>query len=67
MPVGVIVDVASVILGGLAGSIFGSKLSEDMKRQMNLIFGVCALGMGISSVVLMKTCPLLCSLWLREP
>lgn len=48
---------AAVALGGLAGSLVSGKLSEEMKRQMNQIFGVCALGMGIASVVLMKNMP----------
>ena len=50
-------DVAAVILGGLAGSLVSGKLSEELKWHMNLIFGVCTLGMGIASVVLMKNMP----------
>lgn len=50
-------DVASVVLGGLAGSVLGGKLSEDLKQKMNWIFGICALGMGISSVALMANMP----------
>lgn len=57
MPIGVIVDAASVALGGLAGSIVGSKLSENLKQQMNTIFGLCAMCMGISAVVLMRNMP----------
>lgn len=57
MPVGVIVDVLSVVLGGLAGSVVGEKLSENLKNQMNTIFGLCAMCMGISAVVLMKNMP----------
>lgn len=57
MPIGVLVDVASVVLGGLAGSVLGSRLPEEWKQKMNWIFGVCALGMGISSVVLMQNMP----------
>ena len=57
MPIGVIVDVLSVVLGGLVGSIAGSKLSENLKTQMNTIFGLCAMCMGIASVVLMKNMP----------
>lgn len=57
MPIGVVVDVLSVVLGGLAGSIVGSKLSENLKNQMNTIFGLCAMCMGISAVVLMKNMP----------
>lgn len=57
MPIGVIVDVMSVVLGGLAGSIAGRKLSENLKNTMNTIFGLCAMCMGIGAVVLMKTMP----------
>ena len=57
MPNGIIVDVSSVILGGLAGSLLGNKLSENLKNQMNTVFGLCAMCMGISAVVLMKNMP----------
>ena len=57
MPIGVFVDVSAVISGGLAGSIIGSRLSEDLKTQMNTVFGPCAMCMGISAVVLMKNMP----------
>ena len=57
MPVGVIINVSAVVLGGLMGSAVGSRLSEDLKETMNSILGLCALCMGISSVVLMKNLP----------
>ncbi len=57
MPIGIFINVMSVILGGLAGSVVGNRLPEDLKQKMNWIFGVCALGMGISSVVLMQNMP----------
>ena len=57
MPIGIFVDVSAVILGGLAGSVLGSRLSENLKTQMNTIFGLCAMCMGISAVVLMKNMP----------
>lgn len=57
MPTGVIINVLSVALGGLAGSMAGSRLPEQLKQQMNMIFGICALGMGVSSVVLMENMP----------
>lgn len=57
MPIGVIVNVASVILGGLTGSLLGNRLSGNLKNQMNNIFGLCAMCMGISAVVLMKNMP----------
>lgn len=57
MPIGVIVNVTAVVLGGLVGSLMGNKLSQQLKDQMNAIMGLCALCMGISAVVLMKNMP----------
>lgn len=57
MPIGVMVNVLSVVLGGLLGSIVGEKMSDRLKNQMTTIFGVCAMSMGISSIVLMKNMP----------
>ena len=57
MPVGVMVNVASVVLGGIMGSLFGGKLPDRIKKHMNGIFGICAWGMGISAIVLMKNMP----------
>ena len=50
-------DVLSVVFGGLAGSLVGNKLSDNLKNQMNTIFGLCAMCMGVSAVVLMKNMP----------
>ena len=57
MPVGVFINVFSVALGGIAGSLAGDKLSQNFKEKMTLIFGLCALAMGITSVVLMRNMP----------
>lgn len=57
MPIGVFLNVAAVAVGGLLGSVLSSKLSEELKTQMNFIFGICAMGMGIVSVILMKNMP----------
>lgn len=57
MPIGILINVTVVILGGLVGSVIGEKLSEDLKQTMTTVFGVCALTMGISSVVLMQNMP----------
>lgn len=57
MPTGILINVGSVFFGGLAGCLLGNRLSEDIKEKMNWIFGVCALAMGISSVVLTKNLP----------
>ena len=57
LPLGVLINVASVVLGGLLGSLIGGKLSDSFKKTMTLVFGLCALSMGISSTVLMQNMP----------
>lgn len=57
MPVGVLVDAIAVAAGGLFGVFVQKHLSMDAKEKLNLIFGVCAMGMGIGSIVLMKHMP----------
>lgn len=57
MPIGIIANVTSVVLGSFAGCIVGSGLNEDIKQKMNWICGLCAFGMGISAIMLMKNMP----------
>ena len=57
MPVGALVNCAAVVLGGLLGSLVGDRLSEGLKETLTTVFGVCALTMGITSVVLMRNMP----------
>ena len=49
MPIGILVDVTAVVLGGITGDLIKNKLSENLKNQMNNIFGLCAMCMGIST------------------
>lgn len=57
MPIGVICNTIAIALGSVAGAVFGSRLSAEFKEKLNLVFGVCALGIGISSTVLMANLP----------
>ena len=57
MPVGIICNALAIAAGGVLGTVFGRKLSPEFKEKLNLIFGVCAMGIGISSIVLMKNMP----------
>ena len=57
MPIGVIINTIAIFLGGIAGALLGDRLPEKYKEQLNLIFGLCSMGMGISSIVLMKYMP----------
>ncbi len=57
MPIGVLVNAMSVVIGGLIGLAVENLLDHDFKENLNMIFGVCAMGMGISSVMLMQNMP----------
>lgn len=57
MPIGILVNVAVIVLGGILGTMMGDKLSEEFKTNLNTVFGCCAMTMGISSIVLMKNMP----------
>ena len=51
MPIGVIINALSVVVGGLVGAVAGGLLKDDFKERINMIFGCCSMGMGISSGV----------------
>lgn len=57
MPIGVIVNSLSIIMGGAIGTCVGGKLSRDFKDKLNMIFGCCSMAMGVSSIVLMQNMP----------
>lgn len=57
MPIGVILNCLSVLFGGIVGVVAGKYMKEEFKATLTLIFGLCAMCMGISSVVLMKNMP----------
>lgn len=57
MPIGVIVNVLAVAIGGILGAILGHHLSEEFKDGLNLTFSICSMGIGISSIVHMQNMP----------
>lgn len=57
MPVGVIIDTLAVAIGGLLGAVIKGKLNDNFRDQLNLILGLSSMGMGISTIVLMKNMP----------
>lgn len=57
MLIGVICNMLAVAIGRIIGSLAGSKLSQEFKEKLNLIFGICSMGIGISSIVLMQNMP----------
>ena len=54
MPVGIIINALSVASGGVVGALFGHKLPTRINSELTKIFGVCSMGMGVSSIGLMK-------------
>lgn len=57
MPTGVLINTLSILLGGIAGALFGQKMDTKFKTEINLIFGICSMGMGINAIPLMKNMP----------
>lgn len=57
MPIGIIANALSIVIGGILGALVGHKLSPKFKEDVNMIFGVCSMGMGISTIVLMENMP----------
>lgn len=57
MPTGIIINCLSVLFGGGIGALFADKVPERLKKELTQIFGICAMSMGISSVILMKNMP----------
>jgi uncharacterized membrane protein YqgA involved in biofilm formation len=49
-PTGVVVDCASVALGGLAGVALARRIRPQWCQTLTLIFGVCSMAMGVVSV-----------------
>lgn len=57
MPIGVICNVAAVIIGGIIGNLLGPRLSEGFKEKLTTVFGACAFLMGIMSIGFLKNLP----------
>lgn len=57
MPIGILVNAMSVAVGGMLGALLQGKLKERMQADLNLIFGLCSVGMGISATVQMQNMP----------
>lgn len=57
MPIGVIVNALSVAVGGAAGAVVGNRLSADFKAKLDMVLGLCSIGMGVSAIVLMENMP----------
>ena len=50
-PIGIAANVAAVILGGLAGSLFKKILPKRAVEMLYMSFGFCALAIGVVSII----------------
>lgn len=57
MPIGIIIDACAVALGGLLGSLLKPYLKQSLCDACTLVLGLSSMGMGISTIVLMKNMP----------
>lgn len=57
MPIGIIANVLAVFFGGLAGALMSRGISTDFRSKLNLVFGVCSMAMGMTSIILMHNMP----------
>ena len=46
MPIGIIINALSIVIGGILGALVGHKLSPKFKEDITLVFGVCSMGMA---------------------
>lgn len=54
MPTGIIINSLSILLGGIFGALGGKIMSANFKIQINMIFGICSMGMGMYAIAPMK-------------
>ena len=51
MPVGVIVNCLSVLIGGFVGAALTRTLSDKLKSDLPALFGFCSIAIGINSII----------------
>lgn len=57
MFLGIIVNSLSIVLGGLLGAVLSKKLSVSFRDTINMILGVCAMTMSITSIIQISNLP----------
>ncbi len=53
MPIGVLIDSSSILIGGIIGAIAGNKIPEKISNSLTGIFGLSAITMGITLIIQM--------------
>ena len=58
MPIGLIVNVCALLIGGLLGAVLEKWVTQSLKTTLNNVFGICAMAIGVSLIVKLHTLPL---------
>ena len=53
MPIGVLIDSSSILIGGIIGAIAGNKIPEKISNSLTGILGLSAITMGITLIIQM--------------
>lgn len=51
MPIGTLTDCLAVIAGGFLGTVLKNMLTEKLKKDLPAMFGLCAMAVGINSII----------------
>lgn len=57
MPIGVLVNAACVLVGGVIGGAVGSRVPERIKKSMTMGFGVAAAALGVTLIMKYHSIP----------
>lgn len=57
MPVGIIINSSSILIGGLIGAAAGKRLPENIKKNLMLTFGLVSMVMGVTYIIKIQTLP----------
>jgi len=51
MPVGVLTDCSCVLIGGLLGTVLGSRFTPALREKLTMVLGFASMAIGINSIV----------------
>ncbi len=57
MPIGILTDAAAVLIGGVFGAVISKYIPERISNALTVIFGLCAMLIGISMIGQMSSLP----------
>ena len=57
IPKGILIDCCCVLFGANLGSLLKDRVPQTIKEPMNVIFGLAAIAIGITSIIKLQTLP----------